>query len=84
VGSEAFWTALGATVGIFLTCRRDRKIHVKAGDMEIDVEGHSLREAEKIIEAISKQHAEVVERGLKWQKLAPPAVERKTAEKPPA
>jgi hypothetical protein len=84
VGSEAFWTALGATVATFLTRRRGRKIHVKVGDMEIDVEGHSPREAEKIIETISKQHAEVVERELKRQKPKPPAIENEAEDKPPA
>lgn len=82
VESEAFWTALGATVATFLTRRRSRKIHLKAGDEEINIEGHSRREEEKIIEAFRKQHAEVVERELERQKPKPPAIEGEAEDKP--
>jgi hypothetical protein len=83
VDSEALWTALGATVATFLTRRRGKKTQLKAGDLEISVEGHSVREEEKIIEAFRKLHTEVVERELKQKK--PPAIEGEADEEnPPA
>ncbi|USX54100.1 hypothetical protein [Lentzea sp. HUAS12] len=69
VENEAFWPALAATVAAFLARHSTRKTQFKVGDEEINFEGHSPREEEKLIEKFRQQH---VERELKAKKPEPP------------